>query len=45
MIIKKFLIQFSLLIHLPAYNNVTYDGLSNMVIIEKCAYCQTIMFL
>lgn len=47
MIIKKFLIQFSLLIHLPAYNNVTYDGLSNMVkhVIEKCAYCQTIMFL
>lgn len=45
MIIKKFLIQFSLLIHLTAYNNVTYDGLSNMVIIEKCSYCQTIMFL
>lgn len=45
MIIKKFLIQFSVLIHLPAYSNVTYDGLSNMVMIEKCAYCQTIMFL
>lgn len=41
MIIKKFLIQFSLLIYFLVYNNVIYDGLLNMVIyvIEKCVYC------
>lgn len=39
MIIKKFLIQFSLLIYFIVYNNVIYDGLLNMVMIEKCVYC------